>query len=142
MQRLRHRSWLGFLYGQKRKAEGELIDEIPAQRLRVRFANELARIGFATELLLDDWEGELALAQKASEKAGIRIPTSYKEAVNDPVYSAKWKEAIRRELTTLVAFGTWKLIPRKDVQGTVSSNRGVFDLKIGADGRIEPTSPP
>lgn len=37
------------------------------------------------------------------EKAGIWIPKSYNEAVNDPIHGSKWKEAIHKELSTLIA---------------------------------------
>src|SRR5699024_114899 len=50
---------------------------------------------------------------------------------------AKWKEAIHKELSALISFGTWEPKPRKQVDGTISTNRWVFDLKLGLDGRIE-----
>ena len=118
-------------YGRKRKAEGEDNDDRPAQRMRA----QLARLAVASELLVKDREYEIAHA--AREKAGIRIPKSYSEAINDPIYGAKWKEAIHKELSALISFGTWELKPRKQVDGTISTNRWVFDLKLGLDGRID-----
>lgn len=121
------------IYGRKRKAEGEqdMDVERPAQRLRAH----LARLAVASELMLSDWEHELA--NKAAEKAGIQIPKTYAQAINDPIYGTKWKEAIHQELTNLIQFNTWKLIPRKQANGTISSCRWVFDVKIGIDGRVE-----
>ena len=121
--------------GRKRKTEGEDgNDDHPAQRLRAN----LAQMAVATELLISDHEYEInEQACAAREIAGIKIPRSYNEAINDPIYGSKWKEAILKELTALASFGTWRIIPRKDVQGTVSSTRWVFHIKLGADGRID-----
>ncbi|ODM15139.1 hypothetical protein SI65_09378 [Aspergillus cristatus] len=122
-------------YGRKRKAEGEDgSDDCPAQRMRAH----LARLAVAAELLQTDREYEVAeRVCAAHEKARIRIPKSYREAVNDPIYGSKWKEAIHKELSALVSLGTWNVIPRKEAEGTVSSTRWVFDVKLGPDGRID-----
>ncbi|ODM15243.1 hypothetical protein SI65_09184 [Aspergillus cristatus] len=122
-------------YGRKRKAEGEDgSDDRPAQRMRAH----LARLAVAAELLQTDREYEVAeKACAVCEKAGIRIPKSYSEAVNDPIYGSKWKEAIHKELSALVSLGTWNVVPRKEAEGTVSSTRWVFDVKLGPDGRID-----
>ena len=48
--------------------------------------------------------------QAACEKAGIHLPKSYSEAVNDPIYGSKWQEAIHKELSTLISFRTWNTI--------------------------------
>jgi hypothetical protein len=118
--------------GRKRKAEGEDDStDRPAQRLRAN----LARLAVAPELLIGDHEYDIAHA--AHEKAGIRIPKMYSEAVNDPIYGSKWKEAIHKELSALVSFRTWNVISRKDAEGTISSTRWVFDVKLGPDGRID-----
>ena len=92
-------------YGRKRKPEGEEgLDDRPAQRLR-------ARLAMATELLIGDREFEInEQARAAREKAGIRLPKSYSDAVNDPVYGSKWREAIHKELSALISFGTWNVI--------------------------------
>jgi transposase InsO family protein len=126
--------------GAKRRTEGEDgLDNRPAQRLRARLAQkENARMALATELLIGDCEFEVTeKARPALEKNGIRIPRTYKEAVNDPIYGSKWKEAIHKELIALMSFGTWRVIPRKEAEGTISSTRWVFDVKIGLDGRID-----
>ena len=69
----------------KRPAEGEDEDN-PAQRLRVRSAKELARIGLASELLIEDKEYEIA--SKAMEKAGIKIPQCTQRLLTIP-YTAR-----------------------------------------------------
>ena len=74
-------------YSQKCKPEGEEIDNCPAQRLWAR----MAKLEVATELLIGDREFEInEQARAAREKAGIRLPKSYSDAVNDPVYGSKW----------------------------------------------------
>ena len=94
-------------YGRKRKPEGEEIDDHPAQRLRAR----MAKLAVATELLIGDRKFEVnEQARAAREKAGIQLPKSYSEAVNDPMYGSKWREAIHKELSALISFGTWNVI--------------------------------
>ena len=72
-------------YGRKRKTEGEEdMNDCPAQCLR-------ARLAIAMELLMEDCEFEVnEEARAAREKAGIQLPKSYSDAVNDPVYGSKW----------------------------------------------------
>lgn len=126
--------------GRKRRPEGEDDgNNRPAQRLRARLAQkENARMALATELLIGDCEFEVTeKARPALEKNGIRLPRTYKEAVNDLIYGSKWKEAIHKELIALMSFGTWRVIPRKEADVTISSTRWVFDVKIGLDGRID-----
>ena len=70
--------------GHKHKTEGEEISDHPAQHLQ-------ARLAVATELLMEDREFEVnEEARAAREKAGIRLPKSYSDAVNDPIYGSKW----------------------------------------------------
>ncbi|KAI0991740.1 hypothetical protein K3495_g16447, partial [Podosphaera aphanis] len=40
--------------------------------------------------------------------SGIKIPRTYKEAVNDPQFSKQWKKAMAEELTSLISNETWK----------------------------------
>ena len=91
-------------YGRKRKPEGEEIDNRPAQHLQAR----MAKLEVATELLIGDREFEInEQARAAREKAGIRLPKSYSDAVNDPIYGSKWREVIHKEISALISFGTW-----------------------------------
>jgi hypothetical protein len=58
----------------------------------------------------------------------------YQEAVSDPVYGPRWKEAIKLELRTLIQFGTWRYVRRPKDQVVVST-KWVFDVKYsGMDG--------
>ena len=42
------------------------------------------------------------------EKLRIKIPQTYKQARDDPIYSKQWLVAINEEIKALVASGTWK----------------------------------
>ena len=71
-------------------------------------------------------------------KASIPIPWFYSEAINNPVYSSKWCEAIHLELQNLLAFGTWHVIKKPALDGThIVSCHWVFDIKTGPDSQIE-----
>ena len=41
----------------------------------------------------------------------IPVPETYDEAIKDPIWGRLWLEAIQAELTTLVANGTWDVVP-------------------------------
>ena len=120
-------------YGWKCRPEGENddIDNCPAQHLQ-------ARLAVATELLIENHEFEVnEEARTAREKAGIQLPKSYGDAINDPVYGSKWKKAIHKELSALISFGIWNLIRRKEADSTISTTWWVFDIKLGPDSQIE-----
>jgi len=51
------------------------------------------------------------LHQAHAATTGPPIPKTYKEAINDPIYGAHWKQAISEELTKLQALNTWKQVP-------------------------------
>ena len=92
------------------------------------------------ELLWQDCEFKVnEEACAAWEKAGIQLPKSYSDAVNDPIYGSKWWEAIHKEISTLISFGTWWVIQQKDVLSTItiSTTQWVFDVKLGPDGWIK-----
>ena len=70
--------------GHKHKTEGEEISDCPAQCL-------WARLAVAMELLMEDCEFEVnEEARAAHEKAGIQLPKSYSDVINDPIYGSKW----------------------------------------------------
>lgn len=75
----------------------------------------------------------LKKAHTAREKAGIRVPETYEEAINDPMYSSKWKNVIHKKLRALVSF---RRLTRKEAEGRISSTRWVFGVKPSPDGRI------
>ena len=123
-------------YSWKCKTEGEEISDRPAQCLQA----QLAKLEVTMELLRQDSEFEVnEEARAVCEKAGIRLPKSYSDAINDPIYGSKWQEAIHKEISALISFGTWRVIWRKDVLSTmmILTTWWVFDVKLGPDGRIE-----
>ena len=69
----------------------------------------------AAELFLvnEDLEDSVKSTNESSTKDGrkiktrVPIPRSYPEAMNDPIYGSKWREAIHVELRNHLAFGTW-----------------------------------
>lgn len=75
-------------YGRKRKPEGEEdLNDCPAQCLWAR----MAKLAVAMELLIGDHEFKInEQAHATHKKAGIRLPKSYGDAVNDPIYGSKW----------------------------------------------------
>jgi Reverse transcriptase (RNA-dependent DNA polymerase)/gag-polypeptide of LTR copia-type len=78
----------------------------------------------------------LEQAFPATEINGIKIPQTYKEAINDPQYSKQWKNAMNEELISLLENGTWKeVVPPKDVN--LVSTKWVYLIKTKVDGTIE-----
>jgi hypothetical protein len=72
----------------------------------------------------------------AKEVLGIKIPATYREAVNDPKYGQLWKQAIIEELNSLMDNGTWEqVVPPKDAN--IISCKWVFDIKKLTSGAIE-----
>ncbi|KAI1006420.1 hypothetical protein K3495_g1801 [Podosphaera aphanis] len=76
------------------------------------------------------------LAFPSVEINGIKIPHTYKEAINDPQYAKQWKSAIMEELTSLMSNRTWKkaILPK---DGNLVSCKWVFTIKQNPDGSIE-----
>ena len=62
-------------------------------------------------------------------------PKSLAEAQSRPDWP-QWKEAMNRELTTLIKAGTWKPVPRPPGKNVVGS-KWVFRIKRKADGSVE-----
>ena len=72
----------------------------------------------------------------ASEIMGIRIPTTYGQAVNDPKHGYLWKEAIIEELRSLMENGTWEeVVAPKGVN--IVTSKWVFTIKTLAAGIID-----
>jgi Reverse transcriptase (RNA-dependent DNA polymerase) len=89
------------------------------------------------ELFLGDHD-EYAY-QAANEKfyGQIPVPQTYEDAVNDPAYGPKWREAIKPELGNLIRFGTWQYV-KLPKDHKVVSTKWVFLVKyLHADGHVE-----
>ena len=100
-----------------------------------------SRLTVASELLLyteDQDDFSLSARRTLTASTEIPIPTTYQDAINQPVYGPKWREAIHEEITSLIKFGTWKPRNREFLKSqNIATTRWVFDIKRGADGRIE-----
>ena len=75
------------------------------------------------------------IALPAEVIQGIHIPRTYKEAINDSKYAAEWMAAIKEEIVSLVANGTWEefILPKG---ANLVSTKWVFTIKT-KDGKIE-----
>jgi hypothetical protein len=107
--------------------------QVSHEEIRLR---EAANLAVAIELLLGE-DDEFALrVDKRLEGEKIPIPKTYEEAVSHPIHGPRWREAIGLEIRNLIRFGTWKFVKRP-IGRSVITCKWVFDLKYGADGRLE-----
>ncbi len=66
----------------------------------------------------------------------IPTPTTYKMAVEDPIWGELWKEAINAELIALASNGTWREeVPPKDAN--IVTSKWVFKPKMNVDGSLD-----
>ena len=95
----------------------------------------------AEELDADDYNNiEEALAAftngPATSKINIPTPTTYKQAVEDPVWGELWREAIQAELNALQANGTWEeIVPPKGAN--IVTSKWVFKPKLHSNGSLD-----
>jgi hypothetical protein len=111
---------------------------IPKRRISnvVDYEEPVARtkIHRALLALLEAEEPEEALAGYSLDD--INIPTTYEQAVGDPKYGNRWREAIEKEISALELNGTWKeTVPPKG--SNIVTSKWVFTVKTGVDGTIE-----
>jgi hypothetical protein len=66
----------------------------------------------------------------------VNIPRNYTEAVNDPVWGAYWKEAIKDEIAKLQALGTWEYAELPEGKKPVGT-KWVFTVKRTPTGLID-----
>ncbi|KAI0994587.1 hypothetical protein K3495_g13594 [Podosphaera aphanis] len=128
--------------------EGRKVDqiafpsfEVPTHRLRTygKILTSQIEKNFLFALTHGEELNESAYTCSLKEKKivnGIEIPRSYKEAINDPVYSEKWEQAIQEEINSLVRNGTWEEFILPDGANLVST-KWVFDVKKIVFGEIE-----
>ncbi|KAI0991577.1 hypothetical protein K3495_g16610, partial [Podosphaera aphanis] len=94
----------------KRRAE---LDEDFENEDEKRY-RKIAR-AFAARILAINRSKFLETSFPAEVIAGIRIPKTYNEAVNDATYGKEWKAAMLEEIISLGKNGTWKeVIPPKN----------------------------
>jgi hypothetical protein len=70
----------------------------------------------------------------AAEK--VELPRNYTEAINDPIWGAYWKEAIKDELAKLQALGTWEYAVLPEGKKPVGT-KWVFTVKYTPTGLID-----
>lgn len=79
---------------------------------------------------------EFETAFAAEVIAGINIPQSYEEAINDPKYSKQWSAAMAEEMLSLIANKTFQnVVPPKGAN--VVSTKWVYTIKTCENGSIE-----
>lgn len=76
------------------------------------------------------------MAVHETNREEVPIPTSYSEAVNDPIWGEAWKEAINKELVSLKGNSTWEeTVPPK--HANLVSSKWVFTAKFHTNGSLE-----
>jgi len=86
----------------------------------------------------DEWAmlSKESSATSFVDKVVIPVPKTYKEAIEDPIWGELWKEAIKAELTALIANGTWETVtPPKDAN--IVTSKWVFKAKMHIDGTLD-----
>lgn len=115
----------------KRKDHDATEDDRANKRVRAFTAALVERRILELEI-----ESEETAFLAAGGRIEITIPKTYKEAISDLEHSEEWTEAIREEIASLMANGTWK--EEKAPQGTnLVSTKWVFTIKTNPDGSLE-----
>lgn len=123
------------------QSENRYFTRSQAKRKRADSEKEDGRINkivkaMIAQLLPSQEDDEFEHAFPATEVCGIPIPTTYKEAVNDPKYGNQWWEAIREELVSLLDNGTWEVVAPPKGANIVTS-KWVFTIKTTQTGEVE-----
>lgn len=87
----------------------------------------------------DDEDKESAFKEHASpavEVNGIKIPQTFKQAINDKDHGKRWQEAVEEEINQLVKNGTWEKFILPDGANLVDTKR-VFTIKLNTDGSLQ-----
>lgn len=83
---------------------------------------------------LPDSEEEIVMTMR-EVNSKVVLPTTYEQAINDPIHGPKWLEAIKVELENHAANGTWVMcdLPKG---GKLVGCKWVFVVKYDEHGRI------
>jgi hypothetical protein len=76
------------------------------------------------------------LSSQPKPRNQIPIPLTYHQAISDPVYGMKWREAIEREIRELKANGTWKKVDCPNGSNLIST-KWVFTIKYTPEGAVD-----
>ena len=118
-----------FTRGSKRKrSEQETIED---GRLR-----KIVRAMLAQVDLTDEETQLFEKAFPATMIAGIQIPQTYEQAINDAKYGKQWKAAVLEEIIALLESRTWEEVLRPKDANLVDS-KWVFTIKTKPDGTVE-----
>lgn len=124
-----------FTRGEKAKRKREEDEVVEDERFAKIIRAMLAQVDL-TEEEFAFITSTFSSAFPAEEIAGIKIPRTYKEAVNDPKYGKQWINAMREEIISLLENGTFKEVVPPEASNLVSS-KWVYTIKLNADGIIE-----
>ncbi len=102
-------------------------------RAMIAHLDEKDQMSLDNQLMIEE---VLDYALTAKVKAGIPIPTTYKEAVNDPVYGKFWKQAALEETIQLLENNSWKEVLLPNGANLVDC-KWVFDVKLTLGGGVE-----
>jgi hypothetical protein len=98
---------------------------VKAEKIKAISKLDTLEMGF-TAIILKDGDIEI----------NVPIPKSYRAAINNPVYRAKWRTAIKEELKALTINRTWKEeVPLKGTN--LVSTKWVFTVKVKADNTLD-----
>ena len=114
------------------------IDEVPFKRQREDDYDPAKDQHIAKRLcaMLALMAGEEEVDCSQPKGVEIHTPTSYAEAVGDPVWGELWKEAINAELTALASNGTWEeVVPPKGAN--IVTSKWVLKPKLQTDGKLD-----
>jgi hypothetical protein len=104
--------------------EGRFLPEVPAVTGKRGREDE------------DDIPYDLRSRKMHRAQYQVSIPQTYREAVEDPIFSAEWLDAIDREKKALQMNGTWEeVVPPQEAN--IISSRWVFNVKYAENGGIE-----
>lgn len=124
-----------------RQADHDEIDETerrPSQRIRV--SDLLLMAAEVTDTSNEDQSEFSYHVNDKGEQVNVTIPipANYRQAIEDPLYFSRWREAVRAELQSLIKFGTWDVAERDEIHpSNVAMTKWVFAVKYGSDGRVD-----
>ncbi|KAI0991569.1 hypothetical protein K3495_g16618, partial [Podosphaera aphanis] len=107
----------------------------PSSLIKSSLVQEEIVMAFYTALHGDN-EHHVKSSFVVKEINGIRIPKTYKEAINDKNHSHEWSQAITSEIESLVGNKTWEEVELPKSANLVST-KWVFTIKTNPDGSTE-----
>ena len=78
----------------------------------------------------------MALLQLTYPK-GLSLDLNYVEMLQDTKHQEQWKEAMRKEITSLEKMGCWKEVPQSQAKGKIIPTQWVFKIKRKPNGSLD-----